>query len=408
MSSNSTNPQLKAASATPALLRDMNERKIMDALRRQGAMTRAALVRETGLSHPTVSKIVESLCDVSILEEGELEQPDMGRPARVVALASLKSQVIGVVIGVHRCSMVATGLDGVVRKGSHIEFDTPDSYDGLLAKFTEKSQEFVSSSEVKTLGMGICVPGLLDTDKNALLVCPNLSYLEGRSLVEDLECHLKFPVVLSKAMAAHYLYEVSYGAAQDLDDFVVLNYAGGLGITACCDGRMIKGRGGLAGELGHITVDIDGELCGCGNRGCLETVASDQAVLREVSKLMGRPLDMDEVFELSRSGVEEVGEVLERSARYFSVGLAAAINVFNPQAIFVYGKFLKAEEGLFKKVIDWTAGRALDQCVGQCEIIQPEKDPHICQQIGAAAAIIEKLTDSAASNRRKTSQYNAA
>jgi len=407
--------------ARPALLRRMNEQKVIDILRSEGAMSRAGLVRKTGLSHPTVTKIVDGLCEAAILEEGELKQPDLGRPARVVALASLKSQVIGMVIGVHRCSLIATGLDGVVRQGSHVEFETLGSYAELLSTLDKSVEEFLAAGTAKTLGLGICVPGLLDPEGRTVMACPNLSWMEGKPLAMDLEKRLKMPVTLVKAMSAHHLFEASYGAAQGIDDFVVVNYAGGLGVSACSGGRMVDGGGGLAGELGHITVDIDGELCGCGNRGCLETIASDRAVLNAASERVGKVLTLPEVIERAQSGSREFDDILERSGRYLAIGLAAAINIFNPRAIFVYGKFLKVwqaeqlpgnnsspgegyREGvtptpLFERVVEWTSERALQLSSEQCEIFQPERDPHECQQIGAAAAIIKMLTAAASAER---------
>ena len=119
---------------TPALLRHLNERKIMDVLRGHGPLTRAALVRRTGLSHPTVTKIVDALCVAQILEEGESIQPALGRPGKTVELANRRSRVFSLVIGTHRCSLISSGLDGTLSENQAEIFPTPGSYEELLKK----------------------------------------------------------------------------------------------------------------------------------------------------------------------------------------------------------------------------------------------------------------------------------
>ncbi len=382
------------------MLRRLNEDKVIEVLRGEGALTRAEIVRRTGLSHPTVSKIVGGLFAASMVEEGALKQPDLGRPGKTVALANRESRVFSLVIGAHRCSLIPSGLDGILRQGEAEIFPTPDSYAGLLKKVTGILKDRISQDPARVLGLGICLPGLLDAKNETVLLSPNLSWLVGKKVGLDLEKRLGFPAVLTPSMAAHYLFESRYGRARGMEDFVVVNYAGGLGIAACNGGRLVDGRGGLAGELGHITVDADGELCGCGNRGCLETVASDRAVLKAASKRVGKTLTLPEVIERAQSGDGEFDEILERAGRYLAIGLAAAVNIFNPRAIFIYGKFLAAQEGLFERVVEWTHERALDLSSAQCEIFQPQRDPHECQQIGAAAGIIEALTSAASAERR--------
>lgn len=381
--------------ADTTLLRRLNEGKVIDALRNQGSLTRAGLVRHTGLSHPTVTKIVDALCAASILEEGELEQPEIGRPARVVALARLRSRVLSLVVGVNRCSLISAGLDGVLAEGNAEIFPTPDSYAKLIKRVVAHLKALPDGETACILGLGICLPGLLDSDNEKVLLCPNLTWLEGRRPGLDLTKRLGIPVAQVQAMAAHGLFESRYGGAWGMEDFVVINYAGGLGAAACSRGELVSGSGGLAGELGHITVDAEGELCGCGNRGCLETIASDRAVLLAASKQLGKVLTMSEMIERVEFGSGEFDDILERAGRYLAIGLAAAVNIFNPQAIFIYGKFLGVQQGLFDRVVEWVGERALQLPFSQCEIFQLDRDPHECQQIGAAAAIIEKLTRSA-------------
>ena len=383
-------------SATPALLRQINGRKIVAALRRHGRLTRAGLARHTGFSHPTVTKIVDALRAANILEEGDPVQPALGRPSTTVGLATRTAQVISLVVGTNRCSLIPAGLDGSLRDGEAEIFATPGSYRTLLNRVTKLVKQQSTEGAERILGLGVCLPGLLDADREKSLLCPNLTWLEGKRPTRDLEKRLGVPAAATHAMTAHYLFESHHGGARGMDDFVVVNYAGGLGAAACSGGKLVSGNVGLAGELGHITVDAgNGELCGCGNRGCLETVASDRAVAEAASARAGETLTIDEAIVRVRSGDDSFDEVLERAARYLGIGLAAAVNLFNPRAIFLYGKFLGARADLFDLAVASAGERALGLSFAQCEFFHPQRDPHHCQQIGAAAAIIERLTDAA-------------
>ena len=129
----------------------------------------------------------------------------------------------------------------------------------------------------------------------------------------------------------------------------MLDISEGLGVGVVNGGRILEGHSGLGGELGHVTVDVHGKPCGCGNHGCLETVATDTALAAAVSQRLGRKLSIEEVVPLLQSGEvradEELGQILE----YLAVGLAAVVNLFNPSKLFVYGRLLDAGPDLFDR-----------------------------------------------------------
>src|SRR5205807_5237105 len=122
---------------------------------------------------------------------------------------------------------------------------------------------------------GVSMPGLLHRREKRTVFSPNLHQTDGRRLGEDLRNALRIETAILQESHALCLAELTYGAARGVSDFAMLDVSEGLGVGVVNGGRILEGHSGLGGELGHVTVDIHGEPCGCGNHGCLETVATD-------------------------------------------------------------------------------------------------------------------------------------
>ena len=182
--------------------------------------------------------------------------------------------------------------------------------------------------------------------------------------------------------------EKTYGAAKGLDDFAMLDISDGLGLGVMSGGRLLVGRSGLAGEMGHMTLVPDGLPCGCGNRGCLETVATDTALAKRVSARLGHAVDIDEVLRLTASAELDPTPELTPTLEYLAIGLAAVINIFNPSTLFIYGRFLDISPTLFSQLIEFTGRRALAPSFADCQIIRARGS----KRQGAVAAFIHHTT----------------
>ena len=126
-----------------------------------------------------------------------------------------------------------------------------------------------------------------------------------------------------------------------VEDFAVLDVSTGIGLGVMLGGRLLTGHSGLAGEIGHITVvPQNGRPCGCGNTGCLETVASDSALAYHAGRKLGRAVSVDEVLDLVRAGAVDLSAELNEVADYLGIAVAAVVNLFNPAVVFVYSPLL--------------------------------------------------------------------
>src|SRR5262245_19760995 len=375
----------------PSLLGKMSERQVLRALQARGPLSRAEVARECGLSAPAVSRAVAALLRSGLVEEIAEPQQTGGRPATRLRLACDGVQVLGIAVDADTCRLVSAGLDGCLHSET-VEVSTPSSYGPLSTTLTRHARQLMARPGVATLGVGLSLTGLIDYRAQRSILSPNLPFTDGHSPASDLAGKLGVECLLLQESHALCLAEQHHGEARGLADFAMLDVHTGLGLGVVSGGRLLTGHSGLAGELGHITVVPDGRRCGCGNVGCLETVANDTSLAWRVSKRLGRPVGIDEVIRLCRSGKVDLAAELDDVCRYLALGVAAVINLFNPSRLFVHGRLFEADEALFARVVEKASRRALGPSFADCQVVRATGQKHL----GAVAGIIQHLTSAIA------------
>ncbi|NBW97047.1 MAG: ROK family transcriptional regulator [Planctomycetia bacterium] len=374
------------------LLRRINERRLLEAIQRHGPSSRAALTRVSGLTAPTVSKAVDSLLRRGLVEELEPAEQALGRPGRLVRMAAESAAVLGVVIDAGTSCVVATGLDGAVTEERTIRFATPAGYPALLDQVEEACRTLIHAGAVFVHGIGLSVPGLVNERVHEIVFSPNLHLLDKHNPARDLEARLGLPSVLVQESDALVLGEWLYGDAQGLGDFAVLDAATGLGLGVMSGGRLLAGHSGLAGEVGHVTVAPEGIRCGCGNRGCLETLATDAALARLVGEKLGRAVALDEASALLATRPADFQHEIRTVTEYLAIAIAAVINIFNPTTLFVHGTLLAGSPERFARVLERVRQRTLTAALADCTIVATKSS----KRQGAVAGIIHHLTNACA------------
>ncbi|HSV16576.1 MAG TPA: ROK family transcriptional regulator [Tepidisphaeraceae bacterium] len=378
-----------AGKAKPALLRQLNDRAVFELLLDHGQASRAELTRHMGVSPTTASKTVARLLRAGFLEEvGTAAATKAGRPGRIYRLGSGSAQVLGAAIDVRRSCVLAAGLDGRIHPEHVYDFPTPRSYDRLVEALTERAQHLMQTRNMPTLGMGISVPGGIDYRRQRVLLSPNLHMTDGHSPSADLSGRLGIETVLAHEIRGACLAERAYGVARGMDNFVMVWAYAGFGAAAVTGGRVLQGHDLMAGELGHITVERNGIECGCGNRGCLETVATDAAFARRVSDRVGRTMEIEEIRQATREGRLDPTAELNETLDYLAIGIAAAINIFNPEAVLVCASSLDVQPDALDRLKQRVEARTLRPLLRNCRVLRAKGDT----RQGAVASIIHHLT----------------
>lgn len=375
------------AQARPGLLRQVNRERVVRSLQSRGPLSRAEVARHTGLGYATAVKICESLEADGFAESCEGQQlTGAGRPGNYLRMSTNKAQVIAATIGPVYVRTAVVALDGSIIDQA-ADQPTAQTYGDLIHQLESLVEELKAKNPSKTLGLGLSVPGLINGENGKVSICPNIPIIDRHDLRSDMEKRTGLKTKLTGMMEAQFLVEQIRGQASALDNFVLINYLGGLGTAAACDGRRISGARGMAGELGHVVVDHGGTMCGCGNRGCLETRATDLALAERVSHKLGRKVSVEEVLEIHRTTPEAIAEEVEGFLDFLAIAIGLVAQAYNPSTVFLLGRFLEEDDSSFARLMERLPKFCLAPLLENCHIKRTSTYP----VNGAGLAIIEQL-----------------
>ncbi|WP_028636145.1 ROK family transcriptional regulator [Nocardioides sp. URHA0032] len=324
-------------------LRDGNRRAITALLAVEGPMSRANLVRGSGLSRTTVSSLVGELIAaghvVETSDRGRPHKGGSGRPPLLVALVSPGGGVAGVDIGHRHVRVAVADRRGVVLTEQSEAVDVDE--DGVAAldraaRMVRQGLQAVGLPASDLAAAGMCVPAPLDR-RSARVRTGILPGWREISPAEELHRRLGVPVFADNDANLGALAELGHGAARGASDVVYVKVASGLGAGIVLGGRLHRGASGIAGELGHVQVGEDGQVCRCGNRGCLETLVSAPRLLALLQPAYDEELSVERVLELEQSGDAGVRRVLSDGGRAVGRALADLCNSLNPEVVVVGG-----------------------------------------------------------------------
>ena len=193
-------------------------------------------------------------------------------------------------------------------------------------------------------GIGVVVPGFISLEEGVVRNCNNIPALENFPIREQLSQSLNTQVILENDANAAALGEQWIGAGRGVRDLVLLTLGTGIGGGIVCDGKMVRGFMGMAGELGHITVVPNGLPCGCGNRGCLEKHASATAITAMARLLGYGDVTAKQVFERAAAGDERAREIFIAMGEALGLALAMLVNAFNAELYLLSGGVIGAWE----------------------------------------------------------------
>lgn len=283
--------------------------------------------------------------------------------------------IVGVDLGGTKIRTALATLDGEVRAEVEVPTGAAAGYTRVLERIAGTIEEVRREAGFpgKPLRVGLGVPGPLNPAKGVVHVAPNLGWRHVR-VGADLEVLVGAPVLLENDANLAALGELVYGAGKGVQDMVYITVSTGIGGGLILGGRLYRGAGYGAGEIGHITLLPDGPLCSCGNRGCLEALASGTAVARQARELIGRgggrgiltlaggvieAVTAKIVAEAARQGDGEAKALFDKAARWLGIGIAAVVNLLNPAVVVLGGGMMKSAALFWGKLEEEVTARTL-------------------------------------------------
>jgi glucokinase len=260
---------------------------------------------------------------------------------------------VGVDVGGTKIAAGVVTPEGKILKGTR--YPTPASGDLLVESIARAVLEVKDGFEVG--GACLAVAGLILAQENRVVFSPNLHPVEGILLKDELEPRIGLPLTVENDATAAAWGEFRFGAGSEVDHLVFVTLGTGVGGGVISHGVLLRGAQDSGGELGHVTLQATGPRCACGNRGCLEALASGTAIRRHARELASerpgsalgrlaseRDVLGEDVTRLAREGDEAALSVLEEAGRWLGIGLAGFVNIFNPEVIAVGGGVMAAGE----------------------------------------------------------------
>ena len=317
-------------------------------------MSRADLVRATGLSATTISSLVSDLIESGAVTEtagrARPHKGGSGRPPVQVALALRPGQVAGIDIGHHHVRVAVADRAGTILAEDQTPADTDSDGQRTLEQAFSLLERVVSSTGGRVSDLvwaGLCVPGPIDR-RSSRLDGGVLPGWRGMAPGVEMQERLGIPVAVDNDANLGAVAEHRHGAAEGASDLIYVKVASGLGAGLVLAGRLHRGATGIAGEVGHVPVRDDGLVCRCGSRGCLETEVSAPRLLETLRPAYG-DLDVAGLLELDTAGDPGAQRVLNDAGHTIGRSLAGLCTVLNPDVV-VIGGSLGASDSLVRGV----------------------------------------------------------
>ena len=336
-----------------------------------GPLTRLEVARRAGLSAAAVTKAVRPLMEAGYLAEGADQDapPALGRPANLVRVDGGRALFIGVKVTGDEIIGVLADLCCRIRVARHVPLTDHDPK-AVLASIADLAQELRTEADdlgIQVLGLGLAVSGDVDRGEGVVRYSPFLEWRDVR-LAELAAMTTGLPVTVDNDVRALTVAEQWFGAGAGLTDFAVVTVGAGIGCGLVVHGQVVAGAHGVAGEIGHVVVDPAGPLCHCGNRGCVEAIAGDAAILARVREVTGvQVADTAEALALAHRGDAGAREVYARAGEAIGRGIATVVNLFGPERVIISGEGLAAYDLFAEQIRDSFAAAAFGSAA-RCDV----------------------------------------
>lgn len=322
-----------------------------------------------------------------------------------MTVSEYKELVLGVDLGGTKIATALATAQGKILARGYSLIPTPAHPDAVIDSIFATIEKTISASKLKPqlLGIGVAAAGIVDSDTGKVIFSPNLSGWHDVPLRDAIQQKFGISTYLGNDATLAALGEWCFGVKKKVANLIYITVSTGIGGGIIADGKLYTGSRGVAGEIGHMTIDVNGPRCNCGNIGCWETLASGTALAREAVKQITKgvstsivnlvdgdmsKIDAKVVFLAAKQGDELAKELISQLAFYFGVGLANLVNIFNPELILIGGGVAKMGDLLLQPAIKVVKERAFSTSAATVEI-KPALLGDDSGVLGAVALVLE-------------------
>jgi transcriptional regulator of PTS gene len=331
--------------------RDRTRQEVVSLIRSAGQIARIDIAAETGVSPGTITAITQEMIQAGLVEE---VAPEAGRAAagRGQPRVSLKLRgeahlVAGIKVSFRTLSVVLMDFEGNTVDEHVSQLSAPrlsaEALAGEIGALLDDATAGIGRKTEDISGLGVGLAGTIDAIEGFVHWSPSLTE-RNVQLRDTLEAALPMPVFLDNDANLVAKAEQLFGEARGVRDFIVVTIEQGVGMGIAINGEIFRGTRGCGTEFGHTKVHLDGALCRCGQRGCLEAYVADYALLREAEVSMPAAADktpeerLELLFDAAHAGDPTARSIITRASRMFAMGLANLVNIFDPSLLILSGE----------------------------------------------------------------------
>ena len=317
-----------------------------------GGISRAGIAKQIGLSRAAVSTIVNDLIETSIIRDANQRTRTSGRPRTLLEVNPVAGYIVGIDMGATHMRILLSNFGATAIAEKEVSINIANGPAACIEQANTLMHEILAEngmdiSMVAAIGVG--VPGPIDSEAGMVIAPPIMPGWDRFPIRDTLEKLWGRPVSVNNDAELGALGEWAYGAGRGARDLAYIKVGSGIGAGLLIGGRIYRGSTGSAGEIGHLTMDNDGPLCTCGNRGCLEAFSGGHAIAKRAIEAIeqGRSTQMDrfspqkisakDVSAAAQRGDLVAQQIMEDAGEHLGVAIAGLVNIFNPDIIVVGG-----------------------------------------------------------------------
>lgn len=405
---NTVNTKKQGTVKGQTLLRQRNVSVVLGKIYEDGPITNREIVNHTCISFAKVNTITTMLSKIGLIIEDGKEESIGGRRSTLYNVNPNFRYTIGCQLSHTRIHVIIGNLKGKIILDDVRAYNKADGKESVLKILVELIDDIITKSKIplnKFLGIGLSIAGLYNPNDGSAIPFPHLVNWGNVSFKEVLAQKFKLPSYILNVANAATLAEQNFGIGRGKESILYLNVGTGLGMGIILNGKLYEGVSGSAGEFGHISVDDHGPLCECGNLGCLEAIASTQAVVKQAKNLLlegvsssllmmvDRELDkleFDHICQAANSSDKLAYNLIDKMGQNLGEGIVTLINLFNPERIIIGGKIGCAKNLVFTSIMNIVQKRALEIPRRNTEIVFSNMGSN-SGTIGATVPIIDEF-----------------
>jgi predicted NBD/HSP70 family sugar kinase/transposase-like protein len=370
-------------------------------LRRSGPVSRAGLARHLGISRSSMSPVVAELLRDDVIVEMPKEPsepalaertPRVGRPGTLLALNPRAGAAVGVDFGHRHVCVVLCDLAHRVlaerRRALPLGYE-PNAGIARAADLITDALTEAGVDRERVIGVGMGLPGPIDARTGVASESSIALAWVGVPAAERLSARVGLPVMLDNDANLGALAELVWGAGRGERHVLYVKVGTGIGAGVVSDGRLLRGAAGVAGELGHVTVDPNGPMCRCGNRGCLETLVGTDSLLATLAPNHPDGLTIERVVQLAVDDDRGVRRALADAGAVLGIALANAVNLLNPAAVIIGGEVSGAGEALIQPIRTGIERSAIRLAAAGLRVVAGELGAR-AEALGAVALVLHE------------------